>query len=216
METPAGSGKLRRFVVWMRRQRASGRLSPIVPVFLFVLTWVAFSGPVVYWDLLFPALIGWFALALTWFLLLVARLIRWRYRHGLFDWRPWLYVPAFLVVTVIACWARAPFWLGYLTSRPEMDNVAHDVMAGKRDPGKIRWIGIYPVVSAWKSDNGFVFYVNYTSTYDWNPSFDTWGFLYSATNPPNPKATDYGYCENVPLHYLTGRWYKLQMAGCGA
>jgi hypothetical protein len=216
MKTATDSGIRAKLVAWTRRHRIWGLLSPIVPAGLFALTWFAFSGPVVYWDLLAPAIVGWIFFTLAWFLLLVVQLVRRRFANGSFRWRPWLYLPAFFVVTLIAGSVRAPFWLGYFASRPAMDNVAHDVMAGKRDPGNIHWIGIYPVISAWRSDHGFVFYVNGTGMYGWNESFDEQGFLYSATNLPNPKATDYGYCENVPLHHLTGRWYELQMAECGA
>jgi hypothetical protein len=216
METATDSSAWVELVAWTRQHRIWSRLSPIVPALLFALTWFAFSGPVIYWDLLAPAVFGWMFFTLAWLLLLAIQLIRRFFGSASFSWRPWLYFPAFMAVTAVACWIRAPLWLGHLTSRPAMDNVAHDVMAGKRDPSKIHWIGVYPVSSAWRSDHGFVFYVNGTGQDGWNDHFLEWGFLYSATNPRNPKATDYGYCEDVPLHHLTGRWYKLQSIECGA
>ena len=215
METATYSGAWTKLIAWTRRHRIWSRLSSIVPVLLFVLTWFAFSGPVAYWNLLAPALFGWFYFTLAWLLLFAVRVIRRFFWKRPFRWRPWLYLPVFMAVTAVTCWVRAPFWAGYLASRPAMDQVAHEVMAGKRDPSKIRWIGIYPVNSAWRSKHGFAFYVNGTGqSGHWSDYFDEWGFLYSETRP---RMADYGYCGDVkPFHHLTGHWYKVELWSCGA
>jgi hypothetical protein len=215
METATDSGPWRELIPWTRRHRIWSRAAPVVPAGLFVLTWIASTGPIAYWQLLWPAIVGWICYTLAWLLLLAVQVIRRFFRNASFRWRPWLYLPVFLLVTVITSWARAPFWLGYLASRPAMDSVAHDVMTGKRDPSKIRWIGVYPVNSAWRSAHGFAFYVNGTGqSGDWNNYYDEWGFLYSETRP---RDADYGYCGSGS-HFLhvTGHWYRVQAWQCDA
>ena len=210
MEAATDSGAWRGFIAWARRRHVWSRLAPIVPTGLFVLTWFAFGGPVVYWDLLVAALFGWFFYSLLWLLLLAVQIARRVAGKAPFNGRPWLFLPAFGAVTVLACWTEAPFWSGYLASRPVMDRVAREVLARKRSENSVHWVGVYPIHSTWTNGVSVVFWVNGTGQ-EGADNFGEWGFLYSV-NRPDPK----DFCEGAPVDHLTGHWYKIQAWECGA
>jgi hypothetical protein len=209
METAMNSGVRQSFIAWTRRHRLWGRLAPIVPAGLFVLTWFAFSDPVVYWNMFVVAGLGWFFYSLLWLLLLAIQIARRAAGKAPLNRRPWLFLPAFGAVTILACWAGAPFWSGYLASRPAMDQAARDVADGKRSPKSVHWLGVYPIESTWTDHRSVVFWVDYT---DQGPEdYSGTGFLYSP-NRPDPTS----FCKDQPVPHLSGHWYKIQVWDCGA
>lgn len=169
-------------------------------VALFAFTWVAFSPPEGYGDLLYAAFYLWVLLGLVWLIWLIVLLVRSRICIPAQSCRRLSHFPVFVALMGLAIWLHAPLWLGYLVSRPTMDRTAHAVLSGKRDPSKISWVGIYPVSEASWNGNEVEFIVSGT---DFNWGIDTGGFAYSS----EPVHLD-------EYQHLSGHWYRVDRGPC--
>ena len=125
--------------------RAPGRWSLAAVAFLFVLTWIDVSPPFPYRGPSIVLIVVWVGFALFWVGKLIAELFQLRFRIPIRTWPRWLHFPLMVSLMVLAIWANAPLRLGFALSRPAMDRVAREVIAGKRDPSTIHWVGIYPI-----------------------------------------------------------------------
>lgn len=176
-------------------------------VALFVYTWYALSAPGGYLDLVFVALGLWILLGVVWLTWLSTELTRSRLRVPARTTRRLAHFPVFVFLMVLAVWLQAPLWLGFAVNRSAMDDAAHDVLSGKRDPSKIRRIGIYPVSSAWKNGIGqFAFIVK--GSEDPNEAYMGEGFIYSET--PLDRF------DSKNSEHLSGPWYRYHDTCCGA
>jgi hypothetical protein len=178
-------------------------------VTLFVFTWIAFSAPGGYDDLVVAALYFWFLLGLVWLIWVVVLLVRSRIRIPAQSCRCLSHFPVFVLLMVLAVWLHAPLWLGYIVSRPAMDRAERAVLSGKRDPSTIHWIGIYPVSKAWTDGPGdFTFTVKGTET-DMAVGLGQ-GFSYS-----NPSLDPSKRSADLQKH-MSGHWYQFYVECCGA
>ena len=105
----------------------------------------------------------------------------------------WLVIPAILVVTVLVVGSDIPFLVRFAMSRPELDRVAADVMAGGSTDRTS--IGLFPVEYVERTTDGMVFSISGS------------GFLGSssieyAPNGPPGDAEDFGGVE-----LLGGGWW---------
>jgi hypothetical protein len=128
------------------------------------------------------------------------------------SWRwQWLAYPVLALLMVVLASFQVPFRLTYSLSRGAMNEAARDVVAGKRDPAKIHWIGLYPV--SWAADYGpnFAFTVDGTAAGIGCPDegFNDAVFFYGA-NPESAKNWDPEY----PPDHLSGHWYTTKNS-CG-
>jgi hypothetical protein len=173
---------------------------------VFVFTWIAFSAPGGYHDRVFDAVVGWVVLSLIWLVWLMLSIERWL-RVPKLTCFSFSVFPAFVLFIGLALWLQAPLRLGFAVNRSAMDGAAHDVLSGKRDPSKIRRIGIYPVSSAWKNGIGqFAFIVK--GTEDPSEAYMGEGFIYSETPPDR--------FDSKNSEHLSGHWYRYHEQCCGA
>lgn len=187
------------------RQLAPPRPLIVATAVWFILTWIVFVNPSGYDTLFGLWLIGWLALIILW---LGLALLLFRVRSS--PWRPWLCLPIFLGLTIVVLWAQAPFWLGYLTSRPAMDRAAHAVIDGKRDPSKIRWIGVYPIGWGAITSRGVVFTVRGSAS----STQGALAFLYRDTPRYRRGLAHWPACAYGNLHHMTGRWFTFRLRSC--
>jgi hypothetical protein len=70
----------------------------------------------------------------------------------------WLVIPAILVLTVLVVGSDIPFLVRFALSRPELDRVAADVMAGGSTDRTS--IGLFPVEYVERTSDGMVFSIS--------------------------------------------------------
>lgn len=178
-------------------------LTATLAILVSLSTCAALSPPSPYRMLSLIALVAWVALGAAW---VAQLLLMHRLRVSQIRWSP-LFFPALAVLTLALGSFDVPPRLTYLASRGAMNRAAHDVMAGKRDPRKIHWIGLYPVSNAYGDRYGFWFSIRGTNTGTGclgdldNDS----GFVFSG----NFKGAISSAPENFqPLSHLGGDWYS--------
>lgn len=172
----------------------------------FVFTWIEFSVPDGYERFFWFWLVGWLVLTVLW---LGLALLFFRVRSS--PWGPWLHLPVFLGLTFLVLSLRLPLWLSYFVSRPAMDNVAHAVIAGKQDPSKIHWIGVYRVTEAKRTSRGFAFVIRND---DLGVESGELAFLYADPSPRVPYANDWSDCVYSHLSHMSGHWFEFRFVPC--
>ena len=127
-------------------------------VLVLLLNCYAISPPRPYSSLLSISLASWLVLGIAWVVQSILAKSDWR-RHRLH-----LAVFPLLVLAMIALATfKVPFRLTFALSRGAMNRTAHEVMTGKLNPAKIRWIGLYRVSYAGGDRYSFWFEVRGTS-----------------------------------------------------
>jgi len=190
--------------------RRSLWLSATLAVLVSLLTCAAFSPPSPYRTLSLVALIAWVALGAVW---VVQLLLMHRLHASQIRLSPWFF-PAVALLTFVLGSFDVPSRLTYLASRDAMNRAAHDVMTGKRDPQKIRWIGIYPVSNAYGDRYGFWFSIRGTNTgADCLGDIDNdSGFVFSGSRKWMISSAPESWTS---LSHHSGNWYSYG-AFCGS
>lgn len=147
----------------IRRQKRIARFAlatALASILVFLFTFVAFTPPSPYRRLLFACLLAWVGLVVGW-LALFFEARSCDYLGNV--WRRLLPLPVVGVLMIGLALTHVPLHLAFLVNRGAMDSAARDVMSGKRDPSKIRWIGLYPVSDAYGDRHSFWFNVKGTA-----------------------------------------------------
>lgn len=106
----------------------------------------------------------------------------------------WLATPMVVIVTFVLALSDAPLRLRLEASRGALDEVAHDVGAGRREPPPDGRIGLFRVYEASRISNGLAFLVEDAGF------IDPCGLAYSEEGDPR-----LGGASDV--WHITGPWY---------
>lgn len=140
-------------------------------------------------SLLVVGLIG-----LIWLIRFVAAGVKTRGRMSSRSWVCWLIVPALLIGAEVLTAFDVPFQARLALSRPAMDRVAVEIIAGgttDRD-----WIGMWPVLLVEPIDGGVMFLI------EGSGFLDKVGLAYSVSGPPADPWGDIEYTD------VGGGWWQ--------
>ena len=118
---------------------------------------------------LWLAIAGWWVLRFGWWVFVAGRTARPR------AWLAWFLVPIAMGAVFFLTRTDLPADARLAWSRPAMDQVATEILAG--GPADRSWIGLYPVAGVERLPNGLRFVVT-------NDLFGRWGFAYARSGQP--------------------------------
>ncbi len=156
--------------------------------------------------IVFPAALAGLALGAIWlsralFCLATALMGRRDWSSRPDRWQTWLALPVIVALTAGMLWARVPFHLTFLMSRPAMDRWAVSAMqapVGARLPDT--WAGLYPACEVERFPGGVRFFVRGTGF------IDREGWAYSPNGPP-PATHEDSYMHFAGPWYLWHWWF---------
>jgi hypothetical protein len=199
MSAPEAQPTLESSDAQLRFDPTPGRWLFLVTIATVLLTLWAMSVPDGFFDLAMIAGAAWFLLGAIWLagLFTLAFLVRFESPRLREPTRPvwyWLVQPALVVATAALLLTNAPALARYRASRDAMNKTVRAVLAGDRDPDRIKRIGLYRVSHAEKVGRSFRFEIEGAGF------IDGLGFAYSAKGPP-PNSKDDRF------EYWDGHWY---------
>ncbi len=157
--------------------------------------WVAWavSFPGWNWVVLFPVPFSVLAFVLIWAVVTALALASDRPVPGL-RLVAWMLTPVVAIAGFAAVAADVPLRIRLEMSRGSFEQVARDVVAGRRQPPPDGRLGFYEISMATRLENGFSFLV------EGSGFIDPCGFAYSERGEPAVEAA-------VDLWHITGPWY---------
>ncbi len=179
--------------------RPPGRVFHALVVLGALVTLAAGSAPGAYLVLILVLLPLWFALGTWWGMRVLAffatsffrrQPLRWHH----YRWVWWVTAPLIVIMTVGALRLNIPMRATFRLSRPALERVAQDALAGKAVAGH-SWIGLYPIQKIKVDGDRVHFYLEHTAF------FDTYALTYS------PDFAPVAHDGDLSHRHLRGPWY---------